>query len=306
MNDVLKKASMSPLRKLIWILAEIPRRLRAYWRLIKSLQTAVLLITGVAGYVSGCCLHLSGSSLVGVVGSLFLAISGSTVLNMVYDRDIDAIMPRTCRRPLPAGTVSYAEALTLGLVLAVGGVGWALAMAWLYGLIVLAGLLLDVVVYTIWLKRRTPYSILIGGLSGGMPALAGRTLAVGQVDLVGILLALAILFWIPIHIMTFSIKYASDYSRAQVPTFPSMYGVTATRRTIAFSSLLGSGLMLSVAWNVGVEPTALWILGGMSLVLLGLVALLAIRPSDKLNFGLFKYASLYMLTAMLILIVQAF
>lgn len=306
MNDALKKAGMSSLNALIFFLAEVPRHLRAYWRLIKSLQTILLLTTGVAGYVSGCCLRLSGSSLVGVVGSLFLAISGSTVLNMVYDRDIDAIMPRTCRRPLPAGAVSYAEALTLGTVLTAGGVGWALAMNWSYGLIVLAGLLLDVVVYTIWLKRRTPFSILIGGLSGGMPALAGRTLAVGQVDLVGILLALAILCWIPIHIMTFNIKYASDYSRARVPTFPSMYGVTATRRTIAFSSLLGAGLMLGVALNLGVEHTALWILGVMSLVLLGLVVLLAVRPSDKLNFGLFKVASLYMLTAMMILIVQAF
>ena len=111
--------------------------------------------------------------------------------------------------------------------------GWAVLLSPLYGLVVFAGLFFDVVVYTIWLKRRTPYSIIIGGLSGGMPVLAGRALAVGQIDAVGMLLALAVLFWIPTHIMTFSIRHKEDYASAGVPTFPSAYGVAATRTIIA-------------------------------------------------------------------------
>ena len=74
-------------------------------------------------------------------------------------------------------------------------------------MIVLAGLFFDVVIYTIWLKRRTPYSIIVGGLAGGMPALAGRTLGTGRVDLLGLLLALAVLLWIPTHIVTFGVRY---------------------------------------------------------------------------------------------------
>ena len=90
----------------------------------------------------------------------------------------------------------------------------------IYGAIVFAGLFFDVVVYTIWLKRRTPYSIIIGGLAGGMPVLAGRTLAVGQIDTVGVMLALGVLFWIPTHIMTFSMRHFDDYrtaGRADLP-----------------------------------------------------------------------------------------
>ena len=201
-------------------------RTRRYWPLIKSLQTGLLLATGVAGYLSAVRPTGHWLTIFGLMGSLFLAISGSTVLNMAYDRDIDARMKRTCWRPLPTGQVSVREAVLLGLVLSALGVGWALAMAPVYGAIVFAGLFFDVVVYTIWLKRRTPYSIIIGGLAGGMPVLAGRALAVGQIDAVGVMLALGVLFWIPTHIMTFSMRHFDDYKTAGVPTFPRLTGST--------------------------------------------------------------------------------
>ena len=128
--------------------------------------------------------------LVAVAGSLFLAISGSTILNMWYDRDVDAKMERTCWRPLPSGKIEPREALWLGLIISTAGVVWALMVDVLFGLVVFAGLFFDVVVYTIWLKRRTLWSIVWGGISGGMPILAGRALASGKIDLVGIVLAL--------------------------------------------------------------------------------------------------------------------
>ncbi|MCZ7666961.1 MAG: UbiA family prenyltransferase [Chloroflexi bacterium] len=142
------------------------------------------------------------------------------ILNMWYDRDIDAKMSRTAKRPLPSGDVSPQEALRLGLIFAVAGVGWAVALDALYGLIVFAGLFFDVVVYTIWLKRRTPWSIIWGGISGGMPVLAGRALGMGQIEWVGVALALAVLFWIPTHIMTFSLRYREDYAGPASPPFP--------------------------------------------------------------------------------------
>jgi protoheme IX farnesyltransferase len=273
---------------------------RRYWPLIKSLQTGLLLATGVAGYLSAVRPAGHWLTILGLMGSLFLAISGSTVLNMAYDRDIDACMKRTCWRPLPMGQVSVREAVILGLVISALGVGWALAMLPLYGVIVFAGLFFDVVVYTIWLKRRTPYSILIGGLAGGMPVLAGRALAVGQIDTVGVMLALGVLFWIPTHIMTFSMRHYDDYNTAGVPTFPAAYGFYATRVIIAVSSLAAALIMAWVAAAIGAKLGLLAALAILGLGLLGLAIVGIVRPSPKASFALFKFASVYMLGAMII------
>jgi protoheme IX farnesyltransferase len=274
--------------------------IRRYWPLIKSLQTGLLLATGVAGYFSAHSPNGTWFTVLGMIGSLFLAISGSTVLNMAYDHDIDAVMKRTCWRPLPKGLVSVRQAVVLGGVLSALGVGWALALAPLYGLVVSAGLFFDAVVYTAWLKRRTPYSVLIGGLAGGMPALAGRVLATGQIDIVGVMLALGVLFWIPTHIMTFAMRHFDDYQAARIPTFPGAYGFYVTRVVIAVSSLTAALVMAWAAATVGVQMGLLGLLGALGVGLLALAILGIARPSPRASFALFKYASLYMLGAMLI------
>ena len=276
-----------------------------YWPLLKSLQTGLLLTTGLAGYMSARCPVTHWSTLLGLAGSLFLAISGSTVLNMWYDRDIDARMPRTARRPLPSQLVSPREALVLGLLLSLIGVGWALLLSPLYGLVIFAGLFFDVTIYTIWLKRRTCWSIVWGGISGGMPVLAGRVLGTGEIDWIGILLALAILFWIPTHILTFSMRYYDDYKSAGIPTFPSTYGFAATRWTVALSSILAAAAMAVAAYQIGMMWGYLRLMAVLSSGLLLLAAASMLRPSERVNFGLFKYASLYMLSAMLLLALAA-
>lgn len=277
-------------------------RLVAYWSLIKDLQTGLLLVTALAGYATGCCRNFAAPGVLAVLGSLFLAISGSTVLNMVLDRDIDAAMARTASRPLPAGRIILAEALVLGAVLTAGGVAWALALYPPFGAVVLAGVLLDVGLYTAVLKRRTAFSVLFGGLAGGMPVLAGRTAAIGQVDAVGILLALAVLAWIPTHIMTLGIKYAGDYRAAGVPVFPNVYGLRATRLIIAGSCAIAVGLVLMAAWLAGVHGPLLAALQWTGAALVGLVMVSVLWPSDRRNFLLYKGASLYMLASMILLI----
>ncbi|MCI0520425.1 MAG: heme o synthase [Chloroflexi bacterium] len=276
-----------------------------YWPMIKSLQTGLLLTTGVAGYMSARCPVTHWSVLLGLTGSLFLAISGSTVLNMWYDRDIDAKMGRTARRPLPSGQVLPRQALALGLALSILGVGWALALSPLFGMVVFAGLFFDVAIYTMWLKRRTAWSIVWGGISGGMPVLAGRALGTGSIDWIGLVLALAVLFWIPTHILTFSIRYQDDYRRAGVPTFPSTYGVPFTRTVIAISSVLAAFAMAAAAYGIGMTWGYLRLMAVLSGGLLLLAVSSTLRPSEQVNFGLFKYASLYMLGAMLLLMVEA-
>jgi protoheme IX farnesyltransferase len=286
------------------MIGQIKAKFRRYWPLIKSLQTGLLLFTGFAGFVSARCPYLEASTTLGLLGSLFLAISGSTILNMVYDRDIDSMMERTCLRPLPAGTVSAQEALILGSVISVVGVAWALILDSLYGLVVFAGLFFDVVVYTLLLKRRTAWSVVWGGIAGGMPVLAGRVLAVGMIDWVGIALTLAVLFWIPTHILTFSLRYQNDYANAGVPTFPSQYGVVFTQRVIALSAILATIAMGISAIGIGLTWGYLRVLIVLSAGLFFFALSSMIRPSMQLNFGLFKYASLYMLGSMLIFAAQ--
>lgn len=274
-----------------------------YWPLIKSLQTGLLLSTGLAGYLSAKGSPINETSLIRLALSLFLAISGSTVLNMWYDRDIDARMKRTCNRPLAKGRIRPEEALWLGVILTAAGLGWSLTISLLYGVVIFAGFFFDVVIYTYWLKRRTAWSIIWGGISGGMPVLAGRVLAVGRVDGIGILLALAVLFWIPTHILTYNLRYWQDYQTACIPTFPLRYGFTATRRMIAFSSVAAATCMGAASIWIGVTAGVLRLLAVLSSGLMILALTSWIKPSEQVNFGLFKYASLYMLAAMLLLVV---
>lgn len=272
--------------------------------MIKSLQTGLLLATGLAGYMSARCPIFNMPELLAVAVTLFLAISGSTVLNMWYDRDIDARMQRTCGRPLASGKVSEKEALYLGLLLGICGVVSAWAIDWMFGLIVFAGLFFDVVIYTIWLKRRSSWSIVWGGIAGSMPILAGRYLASGAIDWVGITLALGILFWIPTHIMTFNIRNRADYEKVGIPTFISRYSIAFTRKVIAACSLVAAICMGMAAIGIGMQVGYLRLLAVLSagLILLSINSLL--KPSDKLNFGLFKYASLYMFSSMILMMLQ--
>lgn len=276
-------------------------RIRQYFSLIKPLQTGLLLATGLTGFMSARCPILNLGTLLGLAGSLFLAISGSTLLNMWWDRDIDAKMHRTCLRPLAAGALSPAQILWVGIALSVLGVGWAWWLNPAYGGLVWAGWFFDVVVYTLWLKRRTCWSIVWGGVAGGMPVLAGRTLGLGHVDTIGVLLALAVLLWIPTHIMTFSLRHLEDYQAAGVPTFPARYGASATRTIISISSLLASvaitlaAILLGMAW--GYLRLLAVLSGGLVILALGVW----FKPTERVNFSLYKYASLYMLAAMLLL-----
>jgi protoheme IX farnesyltransferase len=280
-------------------------RLRAYLALIKSLQTGLLLFTGLAGYLSAVARPVDWGQTAALAGSVFLTVAGSTVLNMIYDRDIDAIMERTSHRPIPAGIVGWKEALLFGAIVSIAGITWAFMILPLYGLIVFSGLFIDVAIYTIWLKRRTAWSMVWGGLAGGMPVLAGRVLAVGEIDLVGVMLALAVLLWIPTHIMTFAIKHAQDYKRAGVPVFPNTFGADATRRIIAVSTVSAAVVISVSAWQIGLAWAWLHSTVALGALLIGLALTATVFPSSKLNYALFKFASIYMMTSMSFLILGA-
>jgi protoheme IX farnesyltransferase len=234
-----------------------------------------------------------------LIASLVLSISGSTVLNMWYDQDIDRVMNRTHHRPLAQERIPKNRALIFGIILILAGVGFGITLSWLFGVILFSGVFFDVVVYTFWLKRRTCWSVLWGGLAGGMPVLAGRVLGMGRFEEAGVLLMLSVVFWIPTHMLTFSLRYDEDYRAAGIPTFPSTYGDGITRKVIAFSSVLAGALVFAVALLVGVSQGYLHLLGLLAGGLIFFSFLVLVKPSKNILFGMFKYASIYMLVAML-------
>lgn len=271
--------------------------LRDLFALTKFRQTLLLLITGACAYA----LTLPGAIRWGELAlatlALWASISGCTALNMVVDRDIDAAMQRTTRRPLAAGRLSPCIATVFGVLLSVVGLLIAWALKPLFGIIVTAGFVLDLGVYTLWLKRRTPMSILIGGLSGGMPALAGRSLALGHADVVGILLAVAVLLWIPAHILSLSTRYAEDYARAGVPVWPNVYGLRATYRLVAIATVLNVAVLQLAGALLALGTAALIASGALGAILLAFALAAWARPSDANTWRLFKFASVYMLVS---------
>jgi protoheme IX farnesyltransferase len=220
---------------------------------------------------------------------------------MVVDRDIDRKMVRTSQRPLAAGQVSARAAAFLGCALIVIGLLWSLSLSGLYFSLALAGTGLDVLVYTLWLKRRSAWSIFWGGLSGGIPILAGRALVINRVDAAGLLLALAIVCWIPSHNLTLGINHSEDYLNAGVPTFLNVYGLAATKATIALSGLLTVILMAAAFSQLNLSVPVMAILGGSGLGLVGLAGYVWVRSSPWAVGVLYKYSSFFMLAAMLLL-----
>jgi protoheme IX farnesyltransferase len=172
-------------------------------------------------------------------------------LNMWYDADIDARMARTKARPVPAGRVAPGEALAFGLTLA----GFAVVTLGLLvnvvaGALLAATIAFYVLVYTMWLKRRTPQNIVIGGAAGALPPMIGWASVTGGVTLEPVLLFLIIFFWTPPHFWALSLYRAQDYARAGVPMLPVVAGEAETRRQILLYSLLLAPLGTS-PWLLG-------------------------------------------------------
>src|SRR5213075_2892081 len=172
-------------------------------------------------------------------------------LNMWYDADIDALMARTAMRPIPGGRVSRSEALVFGLMLgmcAVLGLGTFLNMA--AAALLAFTIFFYVVVYTMWLKRRTPQNIVIGGAAGALPPVIGWVAATGSVGLEPLILFLIIFLWTPPHFWALSLNLAGEYARAGVPMLPVVVGKAETKRQILRYSVL-LALVSLLPWALG-------------------------------------------------------
>ena len=179
--------------------------------------------------------------LLGFIAILSIAAGGGAagVLNMWYEADIDAVMTRTARRPIPRGTVSRSEALVFGLILACGAVAVLAFAANLTAAALLAfAIFFYVVVYTMWLKRSTPQNIVIGGAAGALPPVIGWAAAGGQLAIEPFVLFLIVFLWTPPHFWALSLNRTDEYARAGVPMLPVVAGKAETKRQILIYSTM--------------------------------------------------------------------
>ncbi len=280
--------------------------LSLFGNLIKARQTILLVYTGVLSYlitVASNAAEINWFNLLHLVISLYFAVSGTTVLNMYIDRDIDAIMERTKERPLPTGKISPSIALIIGIVLTVVGVFLSfLTLNWIAAVIIFFGFFFDVVIYTILLKRRTKYSIIFGGIAGGLPAWAGRVAITGTLDWIGFLFLIFILAWIPVHILTIALipRNFKGYKDAGVPMWPIVSSEAQTMRVIAIGAFISSIALYEVARLLGANAIIRIIWGVCCVLIIILVIKNLIKPSNKLTFLIFKIASLYMILGFLL------
>src|SRR5713226_5278319 len=160
-------------------------------------------------------------------------------LNMWYDADIDAVMRRTSRRPIPAGRVLPREALAFGVTLAIGSIAvLGLVANWLAASLLAFTIFFYVAVYTMWLKRATPQNIVIGGAAGAFPPTIGWAAATGTIGLESVLLFLIIFFWTPPHFWALALLRKKEYARAGIPMLPVVAGEDETRRQILLYSVV--------------------------------------------------------------------
>ena len=209
-----------------------------FFALLKPRVMSLVVFTGAIGlFVAPGTLH----PVLAAVAVLCIAVGAgaSGCINMWYERDIDAIMARTRRRPIPSGVIAPRTALEFGVALSVASVAlMGLAVNWTAAALLGLAICFYVFVYTIWLKRRTPQNIVIGGAAGAFPPMIGWAAATGEVSLSSIALFAIIFFWTPPHFWSLALYRAGDYASAGIPMLPVVAGPAATRRQIVLYSAL--------------------------------------------------------------------
>ncbi|HTG39335.1 heme o synthase [Sphingomonas sp.] len=270
---------------------------RDFLALTKPRVLTLVVFTGLCGLLAA---PVSIHPVIGFTAILCIALAAGAAgaLNQWYEADLDRLMKRTQARPLPAGRMERDSALHFGVGL--GGfavVLMGLATNWIAAAILLVSILFYVLIYTVWLKRRTPQNIVIGGAAGAFPPMIGWAAASGDVALLPFLLFSLIFLWTPPHFWALALFVKTDYANAGVPMLPVVAGERATRRQIGLYTLPMIACAIA-PWPLGLTgaiygATAL----GMSAVFALLAAIVTFRSSDvamKPEKQLFKYSILYL------------
>lgn len=269
-------------------------RLQDYAILLKPRVMSLVVFTAVVGLLLAPGKIAAETGLIAVI-CIAAGAGAAGAINMWYDQDIDLIMLRTQNRPIPAGRMNPLEALVFGILLATGSVVTMTLLVNAAAAALLAvTILYYVFIYTIWLKRRTPQNIVIGGASGAFPPMIGWAAISGDVSLASLSLFAIIFMWTPPHFWALSLYSCGDYARVGVPMMPVVAGARKTRKLILLYTVLLVPLTLAPFWLgvVGIVYAAI------ALVLGGIFLFLAVRlwfaESDAAAKAMFGYSILYL------------
>jgi protoheme IX farnesyltransferase len=234
-----------------------------YFALLKPRVMSLVVFTAIVGLVAA---PGAVNPLIAIIAIIAIAVGAgaSGALNMWYDADIDLVMSRTSKRPVPLGRVLPGEALAFGLVLSVLSVmTLGVLVNWLSAFLLAFTIFFYAVIYTMWLKRSTPQNIVIGGAAGAIPPVIGWAAATGSVSFESMILFLIIFLWTPPHFWALALFKAGDYGRAGIPMMPNVAGELSTRR-----QMFGYALALAL---LSVMPAALgyvsWAYGAVAVLL---------------------------------------
>jgi len=279
-----------------------------YFALLKPRVMSLVVFTALAGLLLA---PTPPHPLIGFASLLAIAVGAgaSGALNMWYDADIDALMTRTRKRPIPAGRLDPETALAFGLVLATLSVFTLGYVAnWFAAALLAFTILFYVVIYTMWLKRWTPMNIVIGGAAGALPPMVGYAAATGEINLASVVLFAIIFMWTPPHFWSLALLRSEDYARAGVPMLPNVAGEDRTRLEILIYALALAPLGVA-PWLMGFASLAYGLISiGCGIALVGVAAMVfRRREGDAARLAarrMFLFSILYLFLLFLVLVVE--
>ena len=275
-----------------------------YLALLKPRVMSLVVFTALTGMVvAPGTIH----PVLGFVAVLCIALGAGAAgaLNMWYDADIDALMDRTARRPLPAGRIPKDEALVLGVGLSAASVfALGIAVSWLAAGLLAFTIVFYAVIYTIWLKRRTPQNIVIGGAAGALPPVVGWAAVSGEIGLGAVVLFLLIFLWTPPHFWALALLKKDEYARSGVPMLPVVAGDRRTRLEIVVYSVLVAGTGV-VPWAIGLAgPLYAVVSAALGAAFLALAVTVWRRPEPVWPTRLYGFSILYLFLLFAFLLVE--
>ncbi len=282
--------------------------LRDYLEVTKPPIVFLLVFTSLATMIIAwkhTLLPLTPTLFIVATAAITAASAGCDTLTSYVDRDIDAIMYRTKHRPIPSGRIAPTKALIWGLLLAALGLGLAYWINLLSFIWIGLGVIDNVIVYSLLLKRRNPLNIILGGISGGLPVMFGWSAVTNGVELLPVLLAALVVLWIPGHIWSLAIFTREDYKRARVPMLPVVTKLRTALRCIVSTVVLMIPFSIWIHFEGGFGWVYLAVASVFGLWVLYINFKLFLHPNNKMAYTAFKVSSPYLFALFFAMIVDS-
>jgi protoheme IX farnesyltransferase len=285
------------------------KRVKNYYELTKPKIWYLLVFTAFGSALTASLLFdipITPLTWILLLGGVAAGSAAADTITGYNDRDIDAIMERTKDRPIPSGRISPRNALIFGLILT----AVALIFSWLISLwaflLMLFGLFDNIIVYSKWLKRRSQSNIILGGFSGGVPALIGYVTVTTQNLEIGLVMAGLVFFWIPTHIWSLALHVRKDYQKAKVPMLPVVCEEKKAVRIIAGTTLIM--VLFSILPFFFNQFGQIYLVTAtlFGVIMMGLSLWLLLKPTEKASWTVFKFSSPYLTAVFIAFMVDAF